>query len=415
MGQIGTLRKGDSDPSKNPRPSRTTRDRTEDDILNGWKEIGKFLHCSAKTAQRWADSDDLPILRPVTRSKAPVLASKRALDAWLKGGVEHVALTDTKLIALDRRSRILWSYEFQHSLRNYGQDELEWRLRIVDLKGEGERGVLLAARFSTQQNPNTLFYFSSSGKIDWRLEADPLLRNRDGLPFDRAWAFKDIAVTPTSGGPVWAALGNHAGWAGCVLRIDPRGRATVQFANAGYVERLCPVTLQNGNFIIACGENNDFDQAFVALLGADDAPAGSPFGERLVYRFSNAPTGAPSKYILFPRTELNLARQSPYGHATRITQHADGIIVEVETGGNGGSFLYHFSKSLEPRYVFPSGSHEFVHQSLEKTGAITHSWLNCPEMQTPLFLRTWEPDSGWYDQPIPWRDNPWKELQIGSA
>jgi hypothetical protein len=38
-------------------------------------------------------------------------------------------------------------------------------------------------------------------------------------------------------------------------------------------------------------------------------------------------------------------------------------------------------------------------------------WLDCPEVQTPLVLRIWEPDSGWYERPIPWRDNPWKELQ----
>jgi hypothetical protein len=96
-------------------------------------------------------------------------------------------------------------------------------------------------------------------------------------------------------------------------------------------------------------------------------------------------------------------------------QHLDGIIVEVETGEEGAHFRYHFSRELEPRYVFPGGSHEFVHQFMEKTGSLTHAWRDCPELQSPLILRTWEPESGWYDQPIPWRDNPWKEIQSAES
>jgi hypothetical protein len=330
----------------------------------------------------------------------------------MTGGVESAALTGNSLLAFNRKTRILWSHEFSKPLRNYASEELEWCLRIVDLNGSGDRGVLYAARFLTQSNPDTLFCFSPTGKLEWQLEAEAPLSNREGMPFERAWAIKHVAIVPAAKGQtVWAALANHAGWAGCVLRIDAQGSATVRFANAGHVERLCPVTLKDGHFLIACGENNDFDDAFVALLGADDPAACSISGERLVYRFANAPPGTPRKYILFPRSELIRARQKPYGHATRIAEHLDGVIVEVETGGYGAYFLYHFSQDLEPRYVSPSGSHEFVHQSLEKSGAIPHAWPDCPELQTPLVLRIWEPDSGWYERPIPWRDNPWKTLQ----
>jgi hypothetical protein len=210
---------------------------------------------------------------------------------------------------------------------------------------------------------------------------------------------------------VWAALGNESGWAGCVLRIGADGTAAVQLANAGYVERLCRVSLPEGDCLIACGENNDYDDAFVALLGVHDPPAFSVPGERAVYRYANAPNGHPRKYILFPKTELIVARNKPYGHALRITEHADGVIVEVESGGDGAYMRYHFSMNLDPRYVFPSGSHEFAHGQLEQGGAIRHPWRECPELENPLVLRIWEPDSGWYERPIPWRDNPWKELR----
>jgi hypothetical protein len=383
-----------------------------EDILSGWKEIAQHLKCSEKTAHRWASSGDLPIQTPVSRSKTSVFASKRALNAWLKGGIEHALVTDTQLLAFDRKKRILWSHDFPSPLRAFTSEELEWRLRIVDLRGNGERGVLLAARFQTLTMPDTLYYFSFEGDLEWHLEADSPLRDRFGKPFDRAWVFKHLVVTPSSNGSViWTSMGNDAGWAGCVLRVDSRGSAAVRFANAGYVEWLCPVALPTGHFIIACGENNDFDQSMIALLGTEDPPASSIPGNRLVYRYENSTLGLPRKYILFPTTELISARAKPYGHATRIVQHLDGIIAEVETGGEGAHFRYHFSKDLEPRYVFPSGSHEFVHQLLEKSGALAHAWRDCPELEAPLILRTWESDSGWYDQPIPWRDNPWKEIQ----
>ena len=391
--------------------SRDTRLK-DDDVLYGWKQIAGFLKCTVRTAQRSEKTDDLPILRPDKRQKGRVLALKRALLAWMTGGVESAVLTDNRLIAFNRRTRMLWSHEFRAPLRSYSPEELEWRLQIVDLEGKDDRGVLLAVRFLSPANPDTLFYFSAEGKIVWQLAAEPPLRNRDGELFERAWVFKHVALTTAAHGvAIWAALANHAGWAGCVLRIDPSGGARIHFANAGYVERLCPVTLTNPSYLIICGENNDFDNAFVALLRADDPPSCSIPGERLVYRFANAPTGKPCKYILFPQTEVILARQKPYGHATHISQHMDGIIVEVETGGDGSHFQYHFSYDLEPRYVFPSGSHEFAHRELEERRFLLHAWLDCPELQTPIMLHTWEPDSGWYDQPISWRDNPWKELQ----
>ena len=331
----------------------------------------------------------------------------------MTGGVESTAITGNTLLAFNRRMQVLWSYEFQNALRKFSPEELTWRLGVIDLEGNGESGVLFAARFQNTAIAEALFYFSSRGTMLWQLDVEPPLRNRDNRPFERAWAIKHLIDTPSRklGRSIWVALGNDAGWAGCVLRIDAQGHANIHFANAGYVEHLCAVTTKDGNWLIICGENNDFDDAFVALIGMESPSGCSVPGERLVYRYSNAPPGSPLKYLLFPNTELAKAGLKPYGHARVISEHLDGIIVDVETGGDGASFRYHFSKDLEPSYVFPSGSHEFVHKQLEGAGTIHHTWPDCPELQSPLILRVWEPDSGWYERPIEWRDNPWKEIE----
>lgn len=326
--------------------------------------------------------------------------------------VDQVVLTETHLIAFGLFGKELWKYRFASPSRRFSREEMDWRLQRVDLNDDDDMGVLATVQPNDSSKPTAIYYFSSNGGLQWSLDVEPRLLTRVGKPFERAWAIKQVVVDSSQDGKaVWAAICNHAGWAGCVLRIDANGSPVVHFANAGYVEGLCTVVRQDELFIIACGENNDFDDSFVALIRANDPPARSIPGERLVYRFANSSLGAPRKYILFPKTELIAARSKPYGHATRIAQHLDGIIVEVETGGEGAHFRYHFSKDLEPRYVFPSGSHEFVHQALEKNGALTHAWLECPELRVPLLLRVWERDSGWYDQPISWRDNPWAEIQ----
>jgi hypothetical protein len=388
------------------------RSGNDDEILYGWQAIADCLKCSTKTAQRLEKREGLPVLRPDKRKKWRVLALRRSIIDWMTGGIESAALSGNSLLAFNRRTQLLWSHEFSAQLPKFAAEDLEWRLRVVDLNGTGQRGVLFAARFLRMSHSDTLFYFSPRGGIEWQFEAEPPLRNRNGEPFERAWRLKHMVVTPAAkGNIVWSALANDAGWAGCALRIDAQGSATVHFANAGYVEQLCPVDVKGGKALVVCGENNDFDAAFVALIGVEDQPSCSIAGDRLVYRFANAPTGVPRKYLLFPKSETITAQQKPYGHARQITPHLDGMIVDVETGAPGAYFRYHFSNDLEPQYVFPSGSHEFFHQSLERTGAIAHPWRDCPELKALLVIRTWEPDSGWYDQPVPWRDNPWTEVR----
>lgn len=382
----------------------------DEDLLSGWDEIADFLETSTKNAHRWEQKDDLPILRPGHARKGPVFASKRALRAWRTGGVASAIITDNRLIVFDRKTRILWTHDFSEPLPRYTANEVEWRLRLIDLQGNGDRGVLFAAHFLDPGKRDRVLFFSSDGKVRWMLEPKPNLQKADGATFEDAWEIKHlIAVSNSTGHEIYLAMGNAAGWGGCILRVDSEGKPMVQFANAGYVERLCSVATDDDRLLAVCGENNDFDLAFVALLGIDDPPSCSIPGNRTVYRFQNAPAEVPRKYIVFPQTELIAARRKPYGHARHMRQYPDRIIVEVETSGDGGSFLYHFTEYLEPMYVFPSGSHEEFHKALEATGAITHPWLQCPELKKPLRLKVWTRVSGWQIQEIPWRDNPWKD------
>jgi DNA-binding winged helix-turn-helix (wHTH) protein len=326
------------------------------------------------------------------------------------GALARVEIADTTVIALDIHKSTLWTYELPSAVRvtdAYGQ---EWRSQRVDIHGKGDRGVLITVRFIDHRIPDSIYYFSSNGDLEWKVDADPDLLDRGGQAFPRAWGFRHTITSSSVGATVvWAALANEAGWGGCVLRIDYQGKATVQLANAGFVEWLCPTVAEHDDCLIVCGENNAFDQSFIALIGMKDPPCSSPPGGRLRYRYANAPTGTARKYILFPKTELIEALDRPYGHANRMDQSADNVIAIVEAGERGSHFRYHFSPTLESKYVFPSSNYEFQHQELERVGKIKHSWIECPEFAHPLLLTTWTPQGGWEQEIIRWRDNPWKE------
>jgi hypothetical protein len=295
-------------------------------------------------------------------------------------------------------------------LRKYSDLELAWRLQIADLQGNGKKGIIAAVQFRDAEVEEKLRYFNNEGTLPWEVDIDPRLRKEHGLAFEPAWTINHILLVPEPPGQtIWAAVANSAGWGGGILRFDAEGRSAVRFANAGHVERLALTTVYGEQCLAFCGENNDFDRAFVALLGITDPLSYSVPGKRTVYRFANATEDHPRKVVLFPPSELITVRRKPYGHAANIRHYKDRIIVHIETGGEGAELLYHFTSDLEPVYVFPSGSHEFAHRFFERKRVLKHSWIDCPERKSPMKIRVWTANTDWITREVPWRDDPWRD------
>jgi hypothetical protein len=375
---------------------------TLNDRLDGWKVIADFLHESIRNAQRQRRDKGLPVHGEPGEI---VWASKKEIDEWRVRPIRSAILSGDQLTAVDALGKTVWIRPLPGALE-YRDEELNWRVQVIRLLGQTKPSVLVACRFQNPAIPNALICFSPDGSERWAVPANPDLRHRTGKEFEKAWRYSHVVVSPS--GAIFASFTNSAGWAGGILRIDAEGKSSVHFANAGYVERICVVVSEGREYIIAAGENNDYDQAFTALIGVEDQPCVSVPGDRSVYRYSTMITAYPRKYILFPRTELIEARGRPYGHVRGIQQFPGRIIIHIETG-DVGQFLYHFSEALEPVYAFPSGTHEGEHRQMEASGLMNHVWPNCPELAESLRIRIWEPGAGWRDETIPWRDNPWQE------
>jgi hypothetical protein len=57
-------------------------DRSQEHLLEAWKDIATYMHRDIRTVQRWEKLHELPIYRLQDSRSGSVFAYKRELDAW---------------------------------------------------------------------------------------------------------------------------------------------------------------------------------------------------------------------------------------------------------------------------------------------------------------------------------------------
>lgn len=58
------------------------------EVLNSWKEIARYLDRGVRTAQRWEAELNLPVRRPRSKGRSPVMALRSEIDLWLKATMQ---------------------------------------------------------------------------------------------------------------------------------------------------------------------------------------------------------------------------------------------------------------------------------------------------------------------------------------
>jgi len=323
--------------------------------------------------------------------------------------VERAVLTGNLLTALDGLGGRIWQYRFAGSLQEPITDDPSWRVQVVDLEGNGSPGVLAIIRRASEQSvhlvSDELYYFTSHGELRWTVPCRPDLLDFDGKQFEPVWWCSHVIAVPSGKGQIlWVGVHHGWRWPGCVLSVDAKGRSALRFANHGFVETLCRLTRPNGEFIAVAGENNGFNNSFVAVLSADDPASSSPSGGAARCHFASSPRGEPRDYILFPTTEMLAAMDVPYGRA-RVTEINDGgFIVNVTAiDSPQAELLYQFSGTTEPSNVMPSTSCQNFHRRLQEEGRLNHTWTACPEIHKPITIRHWRRGKGMSVEQMPWR------------
>jgi predicted DNA-binding transcriptional regulator AlpA len=422
--------------------------------IDSWKEIAAYLGRDVRTVFRWEKDKKLPVHRVPGGKRPVVFAYQEEIDAWLWGqdptalekaanGSAHtsrrvwlllpvgLALLAGAVIlavqafyagppvefrtqgrvlsALDGRGRTVWSFKYANPLAEYTpSSEHRWKRR-VDVDGNGSEEFLFVAATASPDNPEvprfSLDCFSASGRRLWSLTPDVALRF-GGRRFTPPWFLQGIE-TSTARGPadLWLSVVHHRWWPAYILKVDAAGSGLPVFVNSGHLYTLSDRAFGSRRFLFAGGVNNEYNAAMLAVLDPQKLPATSPQTPGLEYRCDDCPAGAPDRYFVFPRSELNLAAGAPYNAVWSLMffEHEMEVsVVEYAPPGtsvNAGIYQarYRFSDSFELLESFRTDAYWDMHRRFERDTRLKHAAENCPERTKPAAVRMWTRERGWQE------------------
>lgn len=317
----------------------------------------------------------------------------------------RATITGDALVVFDETGAVLWTDRFRGQTQPF-DPTLRWPAQVLDLDGSGEAGVLAVCNFvnGSGSNPQgeVRYYGAGGGKPRWVCSLTPRdLLDHQGKEIQNTWNCAHLITTAAAAGgkgrSVWAAV--HHGWRspGAVMHIDCDGKSRVQVAQTGHVYGLGNL----GRLIAFCGVNNAIDLSSAGVFNIDDPPATSPAVGREEYMFARSPKGVVQGYALFPTTELELARDMPYGIASGFVEIGESLLVKVNCL-EAGHLTYEFTKTFEPVQVSDSSSFGLIHKKLELEQKLDHDFPHCPLFRAPVHIRRWVPSTGWQDRLVPW-------------
>jgi hypothetical protein len=274
---------------------------------------------------------------------------------------------------------------------------------VVDLHPEAGPEVLAFVDYFREGHPReqaaaqNVYCFSSTGALLWTF--DPTYR----LTFpDRAfagpWLMRSWLASPAPDAQVWASFNHNVWWPSLVVRIDGLGKEQVKFVNSGHIEALSRLDRQGRRLLLAGGVNNEYRMAALAILDEDGPAASSPQAPGSSFACVGCPQARPLRYVLFPRSELNVAAGQPYNVVEIIS--APGEVAPVELSAREVPdprlrTVYTLDEDLLPVSVAMSDAYWERHDRLFRERQLDHASERCQELTRGMPVRIWEPSSGW--------------------
>lgn len=437
-----------------------TRARQRAPDLQGWKEIATYMGRSVRAAQRWERELGLPVRRLKTVAGQTVFARRAEIDAWRESheipsaggdssvedsletpsdeplrrrppywGVATIAIlavlvaarfgarngrgsapdsTDfelkgNRLIARDAAGHEIWSHVFPHRLMTLSPHDIRHlhQIQRADLDGDGRPEVLVVTVYDVADGirPDTMWCFSENGRLLWSFEPSGKLVFKDRA-YDGTWSITDL-VAAAGPGPqrVWLSAAASPWWPSMVVEVDKSGRGRTVYIQSGVVYSLAASNAGERLRLWAGGINNEYARASAALLDPE-LTATSPQTPGSAYKCSNCVPDGPLEYVLFPRSELNVAVGQPYNRVTAVDQEASGKVRFYAYEGEMANVTILYER--EPSGVFvssPTDTYWLSHENLSRTGVLPHSVHDCPDLKSARTLRVWTPARGWSDVP----------------
>ena len=340
---------------------------------------------------------------------AALIASKTARPAQDEVGV--INFSGQQMIA-SANGKFLWSDDFGQPVAPKPPGGPPFAL-ILDMNHDRHKEVVAAVPLLTLDQSSSafstaLYAFSSVGHLLWRDEFNQRATFA-GENAEPPWQARTMLSTDDGKSrTVWVALDSALKSIALLLRVDPNGRIATQFVNYGHLQALAEVKTGPTAYLVAGGINNECDCAALAVLKIDTPSGHSPQSPSLS-TCRECPPGAPVRYFLLPRSEVNLLSGASYNGVIRID--VDGPRLRVMTYefppddsvtlSVADWALYEFHQGFVPTSVIFSDRYWDDHRNLSSEGKIPHLANLCPVLRQGVTIRSWSPETGWKDIQLP--------------
>lgn len=383
-------------------------------------ELDAWSHGESKAA---AAAPPHNLREPLPAEAAPITAAPEGGQWWIMGAIAVVLLAavgwrapawnrsepitvDVRtdgIVALDADGIIRWRHAFARRERAYAIAGPATQMR----EATGDREATFLAATSTEDvlgavRGGQLYEFAPTGELRGTFRFDDSLTfgtSRYGPP----WALSTFRVS--AGDPehrVAVAAHHHEWWPSMVTILDQRGNRGDTFVNAGWIEGIAWALPDR---LVISGFNNPADGGMIALLDVRALGGQSPPVAPAAFNCTSCESGLPLRYIVLPRSEVNLASFSPFNR-TVLEERPEGFLARTqETSSVAGQqgvadALYEFTRDLHLVGATYGDRYWEIHRQLESNGRLTHSRNRCPDRHGPPVIHVWEPRTGWTTQPV---------------
>jgi hypothetical protein len=330
--------------------------------------------------------------------------------------IVRIGFTQTAVQAFGDAGQLIWTHTYSKILDIDPTDDLRPlanMARFVDLKGDGERAVLVMVPLRIGPNPSEgiqmeVDCFSSTGQLLWSYVPQRKF-GFGNYELEGPWGIRDIFVSAHGARPaIWVSMKHNPWGTAFVAQLDPStGKDSVRFVNSGPIYTLNEAVISGKPYLLAGGFDSEYSAGIFAVIDEDTPFAVSPQTAGTRHKCVSCPEGAPDYYFVFPRSEINLLENQWEDPIFFTSVHGEEIeIVRVELIQNGPDapaqldkvrtvYAFHAWPTVAPySFRFDTG-YDLLHGELERKHKLNHSLDDCPERRHPQPVKVWTPSTGW--------------------
>ncbi len=332
----------------------------------------------------------LPYDFRIERSELVILDNK-GRELWRR---------DTKLLDLEDEAAYRYSFQVKKPAVSNRSRVLS-RLIIRDINNDKSPEVLFCARTHDEVNAGWLACFNARGRELWRFQAgremkygsrtysnDYMINGIDAADLDGDGSFEIMVIAF-----------QRPDWPTQLVLLDARGKTRGEYWNSGQLNDyvIADIDGDGRKEISLVGLNNEYGKGCLLQFSPDRIEGGSPqLKEEFTCR--DLKPGSETYYVLFPRTDVDIAR-SPVEAVAQINLLSGG---KFQTEMLDSGVFYILDRELTVRDVIISHGFMQMHKEALQAGRVT-SVLDDRYNQDLLKGFLYFDGRGWTSNPSPVR------------